>query len=687
MRALAPTCRLWAFVILTAGAGCGSEVPGPNRSPVAVAGPDRTTEVGTPVLLDGASSWDPDGDTVACSWHLVAAAAYADLIRVSDTAVELTPLLPGGYALRLEVEDGRGGVSSDGVVVHARGQAPACSTDADCDDDNPCTDDLCGPENTCDWIPNTAPCDDGLYCTSDDTCDGAGRCTGGGSPCTAECLADCNEQTDTCEPVPDGTECGQRTCQDMALLRRTCQAGACNQPELLEHCDDGNECTADSCDPAQGCDNTGLGDGSPCAGGSGICCEGTCWAGWECCSDADCIRDRGCIGGSCEQGHCSGDPVTAGTPCDGGDGNLCNSTCDDAGNCTATAVACDDAEPCNGLEGCDPATGACLAGTPPGPGTHCIGDDLVTCNTDGQTVSVQECPLGCNAQADPQRCHRLDPSNLPPALLCVNGYDLVVDSDVVIDTDAGTITGVWDGYIHHTVVSQGADAPAIGAFSFNSLTIDPGVSVTVTGHNALALLACTRLDLAGTIDAGGTGTGGGAGGYDGGASGEDGYGPCPGAAAADGTTTCPAYCASGGGGAGHVAAGGDGGPVGCSMDGELVQRDPGTGGGICGTAGLVPLAGGSGGAGGTPVPGVDSSAPGSGGGGGGAVQLVAGTVLSIGTGGGVDAGAEGGGPTVSGGGAGGGAGGAILLEAPAVEIHTGTFLAANGGGGGGGDCG
>jgi len=65
MRALAPTCWLWASAILALWAGCGGEVPGPNQPPVAVAGPDRTTEVGTPVLLDGASSWDPDGDAIA----------------------------------------------------------------------------------------------------------------------------------------------------------------------------------------------------------------------------------------------------------------------------------------------------------------------------------------------------------------------------------------------------------------------------------------------------------------------------------------------------------------------------------------------------------------------------------------------------------------------------------------------
>ena len=76
----------------------------------------------------------------------------------------------------------------------------------DCDDGNPCTADfcesafgcvnepiVCAPSNACfdsatcdpetgacvDADPNTGPCDDGIRCTSDDSCDGFGVCVGG----------------------------------------------------------------------------------------------------------------------------------------------------------------------------------------------------------------------------------------------------------------------------------------------------------------------------------------------------------------------------------------------------------------------------------------------------------------------------------------------------------------------------
>ena len=47
--------------------------------------------------------------------------------------------------------------------------------------------------------------------------------------------------------------------------------------ESASDCDDGNECTADACNPAHGlCDDTPVQDGSPCAGGTGMCRGGVC---------------------------------------------------------------------------------------------------------------------------------------------------------------------------------------------------------------------------------------------------------------------------------------------------------------------------------------------------------------------------------------------------------------------------
>lgn len=86
--------------------------------------------------------------------------------------------------------------------------------EADCDDGDPCTDDVCDNfEKKCVHTQNEAPCDDGDPCSADDTCS-QGQCLGGGP-------------TD---------------------------------------CDDGNDCTNDFClaEGGVGCVTQDLADGQPC---------------------------------------------------------------------------------------------------------------------------------------------------------------------------------------------------------------------------------------------------------------------------------------------------------------------------------------------------------------------------------------------------------------------------------------
>lgn len=80
---------------------------------------------------------------------------------------------------------------------------PECSSDADCDDQNPCTRNLCTSARTCAYAPRAAgtPCGgDGNACNGSEACDGAGMCVAQAPP----------------------------------------------------NVDDGNLCTADACDPASG---------------------------------------------------------------------------------------------------------------------------------------------------------------------------------------------------------------------------------------------------------------------------------------------------------------------------------------------------------------------------------------------------------------------------------------------------
>jgi len=95
-------------------------------------------------------------------------------------------------------------------------------TPLDCDDGNPCTDDICVPGFGCQHAGNASPCDDGNACTVSDRCDGNGACIG--TP------VDCN----------DGSFCNGSEVCDPAT--GACVAGA------PPSCTDADPCTLDACD-------------------------------------------------------------------------------------------------------------------------------------------------------------------------------------------------------------------------------------------------------------------------------------------------------------------------------------------------------------------------------------------------------------------------------------------------------
>jgi len=194
---------------------------------------------------------------------------------------------------------------------------------------------VCGHTN------NTDPCNDGNACTTGDAC-GGGSCHGGpptncddGNACTA----------DSCDP---STGCG-------------------HTPIV---CDDGLFCTDDSCDPGTGCHtDPHVCEGGVCDEGGNVCveclsdtdCSGdeafcnpdnhTCV---ECLSDATCTDGNLCTTDSCTAGSCVHTNNT--NPCN--DGNAC--TTGDAcggGTCNGGAAPnCNDNNPCTN-DSCDPSTG------------------------------------------------------------------------------------------------------------------------------------------------------------------------------------------------------------------------------------------------------------------------------------------------------------------------------------------
>jgi hypothetical protein len=220
-----------------------------------------------------------------------------------------------------------------------------------CDDNNPCTTDVCDPALGCSSTPNALPCDDGNACTADDLCQD-GACSSGKAV-----VCDDNDvcTDDLCDPE---TGCqypaNSASCDDgnACTTEDTCTNGTCAGVAPLD-CDDDNVCTEDSCLPAQGCQHDPV--AGPCSDGDGCtlddaCKKGTCVGGLP----KDCDDDNVCTADSCSDGDCQYSPVPG--PCD--DANACTTqdTCD-AGLCTGgPSLDCDDQNPCTD-DSCDVAAG------------------------------------------------------------------------------------------------------------------------------------------------------------------------------------------------------------------------------------------------------------------------------------------------------------------------------------------
>ncbi|HKO89715.1 MAG TPA: hypothetical protein VJU61_01100, partial [Polyangiaceae bacterium] len=135
-----------------------------------------------------------------------------------------------------------------------------------CFDGDPCTTDTCiQATGTCSFttVRDGLPCDDGNLCDGQ-TCSN-GTCVAGPAPV---CAADSNRcTTHSCDPasgacvmqvLADGVSCSDG---DACNGAEVCSNGACQAGPGLS-CNDRNPCTSDACDPAVGCVNLGLQDGT-----------------------------------------------------------------------------------------------------------------------------------------------------------------------------------------------------------------------------------------------------------------------------------------------------------------------------------------------------------------------------------------------------------------------------------------
>jgi hypothetical protein len=189
--------------------------------------------------------------------------------------------------------------------------------------------------------PDGAPCNDGSECTLEDHC-ASGECVGtalicdDGNQCTVDaCLKDLG-----CvhPPVSGGCEDG-----DKCTTGDYCEDEQC-KPGKPAYCEDGNVCTADSCDPATGCVH------QPVDGECGPAhCEGMFWVGAAACAQGSCVKPapvpcndpNPCNVEKCDAvSGCSTMPLADGSPC--ASAGVCKGACA-AGQCAETAV-----EQCNG---------------------------------------------------------------------------------------------------------------------------------------------------------------------------------------------------------------------------------------------------------------------------------------------------------------------------------------------------
>lgn len=135
---------------------------------------------------------------------------------------------------------------------------PGCISDLECEDNNPCTADVCF-ESACLNVPvdNGIPCPDGVFCNGEETCQ-IGDCTSGQPACDDPDL--CDEESETCHECNDGSDC-----------------------------DDANPCTQDICGRGE-CFFLARVNGTPCpdsnfCNGPESCFAGECVAGEEPCED------------------------------------------------------------------------------------------------------------------------------------------------------------------------------------------------------------------------------------------------------------------------------------------------------------------------------------------------------------------------------------------------------------------
>ncbi|MET0285962.1 MAG: hypothetical protein ABW352_15880, partial [Polyangiales bacterium] len=290
---------------------------------------------------------------------------------------------------------GSGGCSSvcDEAVDACVASGAGCSIGGICvapnalDPGNPCR--ACQPaRSTNSYTPLGAgvPCDDRLFCTSGDACDGAGTCAGRARNCSdqIDCTVDsCDEGNDRCVSSANGGCLIDGACigagsSDPFNPCRSCQPAVSltswSHRAAGYACDDGAYCTTgDACNGEGSC----VGTPRDCNAGASGCARSCDELNDSCRADvASCTIDGACI--------------AAGTPDPSNPCRECDPARSPAGwSVKAEGASCDDAQFCTVSDRCD-ATGHCL-----GAARDCDGGASCDSSCDEARDTCVEGRAGC----------------------------------------------------------------------------------------------------------------------------------------------------------------------------------------------------------------------------------------------------------------------------------------------------
>jgi hypothetical protein len=283
------------------------------------------------------------------------------------------------------------------------------------------------------------------------TCDGSGTCNASASvscgayqcnASTGQCKTTCSGTTADCNALDDpntgGYSCIGATCQKKANGTGCARDYACNSGHCVDYvccgvasCDDGLDCTTDTCS----------GTGGTCShaiAADSCVIDGVCYA-------AGTVNPaNACQECAPATSATAWSPKVNGSACD--DGNACtqNDACQN-GTCTAGApVVCTASDQCHDVGTCDPSDGICSNPTK-GDGTECSDGNACTQN---DTCQSGTCTAGAPVVCTPSdQCHDVGTCN-PADGTCSNPAKAdgteCNDSDACTQTDAcqnGTCTG------------------------------------------------------------------------------------------------------------------------------------------------------------------------------------------------------------------------------------------------------